>query len=39
MYYDNITDKMLPGIFIVINNKIFEGYVDRFIYIKIIFID
>ena len=34
MYFDNITDKMIPGIFIIINNKTYEGYVDCFIYIK-----
>ena len=34
MYYDNISDKMIPGIFIIINNKTYEGYVDCFIYIK-----
>ena len=34
MYYDNITDKMIPGIFIIINNKTYEGYVDCFNYIK-----
>ena len=34
MYYDNITDKMIPGIFIIINNKAYEGYVDCFNFIK-----
>ena len=27
MYYDILIEKMIPGIFIVINNKTFEGYV------------
>ena len=34
MYYDYIIDKMIPGIFIIINNKTEEGYIDCFIYIK-----
>ena len=34
MYYDILIEKMIPGIFIVINNKTFEGYVDCFTYIK-----
>ena len=33
MYYDNITEKMIPGIFIITNNKTEEGYLDSFIYI------
>ena len=34
MYYDEILDKMLPGIYIAINNKTEEGYKDVFRYIK-----
>lgn len=34
MYYDILIEKMIPGIFIVINNKTFEGYIDCFTYIK-----
>ena len=34
MYYDIIILKMIPGIFIVINNKTEEGYIDCFMYIK-----
>ena len=34
MYYDIITEKMIPGIFLIINNKTFEGYVDSFMDIK-----
>ena len=34
MYYDEILDKMLPGIYITINNKTEEGYKDVFSYIK-----
>ena len=34
MYYDNITDKMIPGVFIVVDNKIFKGYIDCIICIK-----
>ena len=34
MYYDYIIKKMIPGIFIVINNKTTEGYIDTFSYIK-----
>ena len=31
MYYDEILDKMLPGIYITINNKTEEGYKDVFV--------
>ena len=34
MYYDEIINKMIPGIYITINNKTEEGYTDIFIYIK-----
>ena len=34
MYYDVIIEKMIPGIFIIINNKTLEGYKDSFTYIK-----
>ena len=34
MYYDNMTDKMILRIFIIINNKAYEGYVDCFNFIK-----
>ena len=34
MNYDYIIDKMIPGIFIIINNKTEEGYIDCLIYIK-----
>ena len=34
MYYDIIIQKMIPGIFIVINYKTEEGYIDCFMYIK-----
>lgn len=34
MYYDVIIEKMLPGIFIIINNKTEEGYQASFTYIK-----
>ena len=34
MYYDIITSKMIPGIFIITNNKTEEGYRDSFLYIK-----
>ena len=34
MYYDIITTKLIPGIFIMINNKTEEGYRDCFLYIK-----
>lgn len=34
MYYDIIVEKMIPGIFIVQNNKTTEGYLDSFIYLK-----
>ena len=34
MYYDVIIEKMIPGIFIVANNKTQEGYLDSFFYIK-----
>ena len=34
MYYDEILDKMIPGVFIVINNKTQVGYVDVFKYLK-----
>ena len=34
MFYDNILKKMLPGIFIITNNKIYEGYLLIFSYIK-----
>ena len=34
MYYDEIIDKMIPGIYITINNKTEERYLDTFNYIK-----
>ena len=34
MYYDVIIEKMLPGIFIIINNKTEEGYKVSITYIK-----
>ena len=34
MYYDNIINKMIPSIFIVTNNKICEGYILIFDFIK-----
>ena len=34
MYYDEIIDKMIPGVFMVINNKTEAGYLDLFNYIK-----
>ena len=34
MYYDEIIDKMITRIFILINNKTNEGYKDVFFYIK-----
>ena len=34
MYYDIITEKMIPGIFLIINNKTLESYVDSFMDIK-----
>ena len=34
MYYHEIIDKMMPVIFILINNKTTEGYIDIFSYIK-----
>ena len=34
MYYDNIIEKMIPGVFIIINNKTEEGYLDCFLYLK-----
>ena len=34
MYYDIIIDKMIPGIYIIINNKTYEGYYDSFLFIK-----
>ena len=34
MYYDNILKKMLPSVFIVTNNKIYEGYLLIFDFIK-----
>ena len=34
MYYDNIINKMIPSIFIVTNNKICEGYLLIFDFIK-----
>ncbi len=30
MYFDVVIEKMIPGIFIVINNKKEEGYIDCF---------
>ena len=38
MYFDIIIDKMIPGIFIIINNKTYEGYYDSFLFIKILLI-
>ena len=34
MYYDIIIEKMIPGIFIVQNNKTTEEYLDSFLYLK-----
>ena len=34
IYYDNILKKMLPSVFIIINNKIYEGYLLIFDFIK-----
>ena len=34
MYYDNIINKMIPSVFIVTNNKICEGYILIFEFIK-----
>ena len=34
MFYDVIIEKMIPGFFIIINNKTEEGYIDCFIYLK-----
>ena len=34
MYYDIIIEKMIPGVFIIINNKTEEGYLDCFLYLK-----
>ena len=34
MFYDPICFKMIPGIFIAINNKTLEGYTECFKYIK-----
>ena len=34
MYYDPLLYKMIPGIFIVSNNKNYKGYETIFIYIK-----
>ena len=34
MYFDIIVEKMVPGIFILINNKTSEGYLEVFAYIK-----
>ena len=34
IYYDVIIEKMILGIFIIINNKTQEGYKDSFTYIK-----
>ena len=34
MFYDVIIEKMIPGIFIILNNKTEEGYIDCFIYLK-----
>ena len=34
IYFDVIIEKMIPGIFIVLNNKTEEGYYDCFNYIK-----
>ena len=37
MYYDNILQKMVRGIFINTNNKIYEGYLLIFSILKITF--
>ena len=34
MYYDQILNKMIPGIFAPINNKTLNGYNEIFSYIK-----
>ena len=34
VYYDIIIEKMIPGVFITINNKTEEGYLDCFLYLK-----
>ena len=34
MYYDVLYYKMLPGIIIIVNNKTFNGYLEKFNYIK-----
>ena len=34
MYYDIIIEIMIPGVFITINNKTEEGYLDCFLYLK-----
>ena len=34
MFYDIIIERMIPGIFILFNNKTTEGYIDCFTYIK-----
>ena len=34
MYFDNLINKMIPGIYIVSNNKNYKGYLTIFIYIK-----
>ena len=34
MFYDNLCNKMLPRIFISINNKTYEGYCEIFLSIK-----
>ena len=34
MYFYVIIEKMIPGIFILMNNKTEEGYIDCFKYIK-----
>ena len=34
MYFDPIYEKMIPGIFLTINNKFKNGYIEIFQYIK-----
>ena len=34
MFYDPIYFKMFPGIYVAMNNKYYEGYLEAFKYIK-----
>ena len=36
MFYDPIYFKMFPGIYIAMNNKYYEGYLEAFKYINIL---